>query len=163
MKECEVNKSDSYIPPCVFSSLCFCSQITATAFTYISAGCSLLREVVIDDVPTLSNRCVLVSLHGSEVRSEAMLRVVRKVHTLCPSPPQALVGGCRFLTSVSLLGAPHLSNAALMAIAKKTNLSTFGLEGEGFPQRAALTSNLRREGEPLPSTLTHREQPADGC
>lgn len=74
-------------------SLCFCSQITATAFTYISAGCGLLREVVIDDMPTLSDRCVLVSLRGSELRSEAMLRVVRKVHTLCrppPSPPRRL-------------------------------------------------------------------------
>lgn len=86
-------------------------------------------------MPTLSDRCVLVSQRGSQLRSEAMLRVVRRpTRSVPPSPhPQALVGGCRFLTSVSLLGAPHLSNAALMAIAKNTNLSTFGLEGEVSP------------------------------
>lgn len=31
---------------------------------------------------------------------------------------------------MSLLGAPHLSNAALMAIAENANLHTFALEGE---------------------------------
>lgn len=57
---------------------------------------------------------------------------VARVHPHALSS-QALVIGCPFLTSMSLLGAPHLSNAALMAIAKNTNLNTFGLEGEVFP------------------------------
>lgn len=66
--------------------------------------------------------------------------VQRRCLVVCTShalSSQALVGGCRFLTSISLLGAPHLSNAALMAIAGNANLHTFGLEGEVFPARRA--------------------------
>ena len=61
--------------------------------------------------------------------------------------PQALVGGCRFLTSVSLLGAPHLSNAALMAVAESADLHSFGLEGEAVP--AALISEGTRPTSPV--------------
>lgn len=46
--------------PWVFSLL---PQMTVNGFMSISAGCRLLREVVINDMPTLSDRCVLVRLH----------------------------------------------------------------------------------------------------
>lgn len=56
--------------------------MTVNGFTYISAGCRLLREVVIDDMPTLSDRCVLVSLHKSLVFNGDAWLWVR--HTLSP-------------------------------------------------------------------------------
>lgn len=39
--------------------------MTVKGFSYISAACGSLREVVMNDMPTLSDRCVLVSLHRS--------------------------------------------------------------------------------------------------
>ncbi len=38
------------------------SQMTTNGFRYVSAGCPSLREVVIDDMLTLSDSCVVVSL-----------------------------------------------------------------------------------------------------
>ncbi|MEQ2297708.1 hypothetical protein AMECASPLE_037385, partial [Ameca splendens] len=38
-----------------------CTQMTVNGFRYISAGCPSLREVVINDVPTLSDSCVLMA------------------------------------------------------------------------------------------------------
>uniref|UniRef100_A0A665TK41 F-box and leucine-rich repeat protein 13 n=1 Tax=Echeneis naucrates TaxID=173247 RepID=A0A665TK41_ECHNA len=39
-----------------------CTQMTVNGFKYISTGCPLLKELVIDDMPTLSDSCVLVGL-----------------------------------------------------------------------------------------------------
>uniref|UniRef100_A0A3Q0R7S9 F-box/LRR-repeat protein 15-like leucin rich repeat domain-containing protein n=1 Tax=Amphilophus citrinellus TaxID=61819 RepID=A0A3Q0R7S9_AMPCI len=39
-----------------------CTQITVNGFRYISAGCPSLKEIVINDMPTLSDTCVLVSV-----------------------------------------------------------------------------------------------------
>lgn len=56
--------------------------MTVNGFSYISAGCRLLREVVINDMPTLSDRCVLVSLHNSELCPKAMLGCVYLTHSV---------------------------------------------------------------------------------
>ncbi|XP_021162888.2 dynein regulatory complex subunit 6 isoform X1 [Fundulus heteroclitus] len=77
-----------------------CSQMTANGFRYISAGCLSLTEVVINDMPTLSDSCVL-----------------------------ALLTSCYCLSSVSLLWCPNLSDVALKAIAKASNLKFFSIEG----------------------------------
>lgn len=60
---------------------------------------------------------------------------VRSSHALSS---QALIDGCPSLSAISLLGAPHLSNAALAAIAENTNLDTFRLQGETFLPCAGL-------------------------
>lgn len=107
--------------------------MTLNGFTYISNGCCLLTEVVINDMPTLSDKCVLVGLRSPAVRSERCL----PAGTFHALSSQALIGGCRFLASISLLGSPHLSNAVLKVIAETTSLHSFGLEGE-LSQHAAL-------------------------
>ncbi|XP_047204061.1 dynein regulatory complex subunit 6 isoform X3 [Girardinichthys multiradiatus] len=76
-----------------------CTQMTVNGFRYISAGCPSLREIVINDVPTLSDSCVL-----------------------------ALLTRCYCLSSVSLLGCPHLSDVALKAMAEAAILKTFSIE-----------------------------------
>ncbi|XP_042351851.1 dynein regulatory complex subunit 6 [Plectropomus leopardus] len=77
-----------------------CTQMTVDGFRYISAGCPSLREIVIDDMPTLSDSCVL-----------------------------ALTARCRCLSAMSLLDAPHLSDVALKAIAEVAKLKSFRTEG----------------------------------
>ncbi|KAM9352391.1 F-box and leucine-rich repeat protein 13 [Symphorus nematophorus] len=77
-----------------------CTQMTVNGFRYISAGCPSLKEIVIDDMPTLSDSCVL-----------------------------ALIARCRCLSAISLLDAPHLSDIAFKAIAEVAKLKTFSTEG----------------------------------
>ncbi|KAK5867568.1 hypothetical protein PBY51_012043 [Eleginops maclovinus] len=77
-----------------------CTQMTLNGFRYISAGCPSLKEIVIDDMPTLSDSCVL-----------------------------ALTARCHCLCAISLLDAPHLSDIALEAIAEVAKLRTFRTEG----------------------------------
>ncbi|XP_045892771.1 dynein regulatory complex subunit 6 isoform X1 [Micropterus dolomieu] len=77
-----------------------CTQMTVNGFLYISAGCPSLKEIVINDMPTLSDSCVL-----------------------------ALTSRCRCLSAISLLDAPHLSDVAFKAIAKIAKLKTFSTEG----------------------------------
>uniref|UniRef100_A0A3Q3LL43 F-box and leucine-rich repeat protein 13 n=2 Tax=Mastacembelus armatus TaxID=205130 RepID=A0A3Q3LL43_9TELE len=77
-----------------------CTQMTVHGFKYISAGCPTLKEIVINDMPTLSDSCVL-----------------------------ALLAKCHCLTAISLLDAPHLSDIAFKAIAEVAKLKTFSTEG----------------------------------
>ncbi|XP_023284076.1 F-box/LRR-repeat protein 13 [Seriola lalandi dorsalis] len=77
-----------------------CTQMTVNGFKYISAGCPSLKEVVIDDMPTLSDSCVL-----------------------------ALLSRCRCLSAISLLDARHLSDVTFKAIAEAATLKTFSTEG----------------------------------
>ncbi|KAM7003476.1 F-box and leucine-rich repeat protein 13 [Tautogolabrus adspersus] len=77
-----------------------CTQMTVNGFSYISAGCPSLREIVINDMITLSDSCVL-----------------------------ALIARCRCLSAISLLDAPHLSDIAFKAIAEVAKLKSFSTEG----------------------------------
>uniref|UniRef100_A0A3Q0RAR9 F-box/LRR-repeat protein 15-like leucin rich repeat domain-containing protein n=1 Tax=Amphilophus citrinellus TaxID=61819 RepID=A0A3Q0RAR9_AMPCI len=77
-----------------------CTQITVNGFRYISAGCPSLKEIVINDMPTLSDTCVL-----------------------------ALLARCRCLSAISLLDAPHLSDITFKAIAEAAKLKSFSIEG----------------------------------
>ncbi|XP_053282386.1 dynein regulatory complex subunit 6 [Pleuronectes platessa] len=77
-----------------------CTQITVNGFTHLSAGCPSLREVVINDMPTLSDNCIL-----------------------------ALLASCRDLSAISLLDAPHLSDIAFKAISEAATLKSFSTEG----------------------------------
>uniref|UniRef100_A0A3B5BB65 F-box and leucine-rich repeat protein 13 n=1 Tax=Stegastes partitus TaxID=144197 RepID=A0A3B5BB65_9TELE len=78
-----------------------CTQMTVNGFRYISTGCPALKEIVINDMPTLSDSCVLVS---------------------------ALLAKCNCLSAISLLDAPHLSDIAFKAIAEAAKLKTFSTE-----------------------------------
>ncbi|XP_037307791.2 F-box and leucine-rich repeat protein 13 [Pungitius pungitius] len=77
-----------------------CTQMTVNGLRYISAGCPSLREIVINEMPTLSDSCFL-----------------------------ALIARCSCLSGISLLGAPHLTDVALKAIAEVAKLKTFRTEG----------------------------------
>ncbi|XP_036961772.1 dynein regulatory complex subunit 6 isoform X2 [Acanthopagrus latus] len=77
-----------------------CTQMTVNGFRYISEGCPSLKEIVIDDMPTLSDSCV-----------------------------SALIARCRCLSDISLLDAAHLSDVAIKAIAEVAKLKSFSTEG----------------------------------
>lgn len=122
--------------------------MTVDGFRYISAGCPSLKEIVINDMPTLSDSCVLVSFHqhitdfaqGQHPSSGKFKReteefalstcifvAAKKSLTLLL---QALIARCRCLSAISLLDAPHLSDVAFKAIAEVAKLKTFSTEGE---------------------------------
>ncbi|KAK2917973.1 hypothetical protein Q8A73_004719 [Channa argus] len=77
-----------------------CTQVTVSGFKYISAGCPSLKEIIINDMPTLSDSCVL-----------------------------ALLDRCHCLSAIFLLDASHLSDIAFKAIAERAKLKTFCTEG----------------------------------
>ncbi|XP_056596470.1 dynein regulatory complex subunit 6 [Triplophysa dalaica] len=77
-----------------------CSQITADGFSHVADACGSLQEIVLDDLPTLTDACV-----------------------------QALVSKCRTLTVISVLDSPYLSDVAFKAIAEVTSLTKFQIEG----------------------------------
>uniref|UniRef100_A0A671Y482 F-box and leucine-rich repeat protein 13 n=1 Tax=Sparus aurata TaxID=8175 RepID=A0A671Y482_SPAAU len=77
-----------------------CTQMTVNGFRYISDGCPSLKEIVIDDMPTLSDSCV-----------------------------SALIARCHCLSAISLLDAAHLSDVAVKAIAEVAKLKSFSTEG----------------------------------
>ncbi|XP_029908765.1 dynein regulatory complex subunit 6 isoform X2 [Myripristis murdjan] len=106
-----------------------CTQMTVVGFKYISAGCPLLKDIVINDMPTLSDTCILSCL-----------------------VQQPLVAKCRSLSAVSLLNAPHLSDAVLEAVAATVRLKAFSTEGSnritdtGWKALCRSSQGLRRLG-----------------
>ncbi|XP_030222446.1 dynein regulatory complex subunit 6 [Gadus morhua] len=86
----------------VHLNLSGCTQMTVDGFRYISTGCPSLKEIVINDMATLSDRCVV-----------------------------GLIAQCSSLCALSLLDTPHLSDAAFKAIAEVSKLKAFSTEGNG--------------------------------
>ncbi|XP_062318798.1 F-box and leucine-rich repeat protein 13 [Osmerus eperlanus] len=77
-----------------------CTQISVEGFRHIAAGCPSLQELVFNDMPTLTDSCVLA--------------LISKLHSL---------------SAVSLMDTPHLSDSAFKAIAEVANLRNFITEG----------------------------------
>uniref|UniRef100_A0A668S435 F-box/LRR-repeat protein 15-like leucin rich repeat domain-containing protein n=1 Tax=Oreochromis aureus TaxID=47969 RepID=A0A668S435_OREAU len=77
-----------------------CTQLTVNGFRYISAGCPALEEIVVNDMLTLSDSCVL-----------------------------ALLTRCHCLLAISLLDAPHLSDITFKAVAEAVKLKSLSIEG----------------------------------
>ncbi|XP_055078559.1 dynein regulatory complex subunit 6 [Periophthalmus magnuspinnatus] len=94
-----------------------CTQMTVNAFRYISAGCPALKQIVINDMPTLSDSCVM-----------------------------ALLSRCHCLSVISLLDAPNLSDLAFKAIAEVAKLRSLYIEGNNqltdVSWKALCTSSL---------------------
>ncbi|TKS73324.1 F-box/LRR-repeat protein 13 F-box and leucine-rich repeat protein 13 [Collichthys lucidus] len=124
-----------------------CTQMTVNGFRYISAGCPSLKEIVINDMPTLSDSCVLVSFHQhitdfAQGQHRSSRKFKRKTEEFALSTCifvaakksltlllQALIARCPCLSAISLLNARHLSDVAFKAIAEVAKLKTFSTEG----------------------------------
>uniref|UniRef100_A0AAV2KV96 F-box/LRR-repeat protein 15-like leucin rich repeat domain-containing protein n=1 Tax=Knipowitschia caucasica TaxID=637954 RepID=A0AAV2KV96_KNICA len=92
-------------------------QMTVSGFRYISAGCPSLKEIVINDMPTLSDSCVL-----------------------------ALLSGCHSISTVCLLDAPNLSDIALTAVADVAKLRSFNIEGNNQVSEVSWKALCSRSG-----------------
>ncbi|XP_048015444.1 dynein regulatory complex subunit 6 isoform X1 [Megalobrama amblycephala] len=77
-----------------------CSQISVDGFTYVAEACSSLQQIVLDDLPTLTDTCL-----------------------------QVLVSKCRSLTVISLLDSPFVSDVAFKTIAEVISLTKIQIEG----------------------------------
>ncbi|XP_075870871.1 F-box and leucine-rich repeat protein 13 [Nelusetta ayraudi] len=77
-----------------------CNQITVSSFKCISDACRSLREIVINDMPTLSDECL-----------------------------STLIARCHSLTSLSLMETPFLSDVSWNAIAGVAKLKSFSTRG----------------------------------
>ncbi|KAJ3596739.1 hypothetical protein NHX12_003142 [Muraenolepis orangiensis] len=86
----------------VHLNLSGCTQMTVDGFQHISTACPSLKEIVINDMATLSDECVV-----------------------------GLIARCSSLCSLSLLDTPHLSDVAFKAIAEVSKLEAFSTEGNG--------------------------------
>ncbi|XP_006266653.2 F-box and leucine-rich repeat protein 13 [Alligator mississippiensis] len=73
----------------IYLDLSGCIQISCDGFRYIASGCNKIQHLIINDMPTLTDRCI-----------------------------QALVEKCQQITSVVFLDSPHLSDTAFKALAE---------------------------------------------
>ncbi|XP_030411432.1 dynein regulatory complex subunit 6 isoform X2 [Gopherus evgoodei] len=73
----------------IYLDLSGCIQISVDGFRYIANSCSEIKHLVINDMPTLTDKCI-----------------------------QALVEKCQQIMSVVFLDSPHLSDVAFKALAE---------------------------------------------
>ncbi|KAM8972109.1 F-box and leucine-rich repeat protein 13 [Pelodytes ibericus] len=84
----------------IYLDLSGCNQISIDGFRFLAAGCTSLQQLKIHDTFTLTDNCIL-----------------------------ALLEKCQNITSVSLLGSPHLSDAAFKILAQGRKLVKIRIEG----------------------------------
>ncbi|XP_069484160.1 F-box and leucine-rich repeat protein 13 isoform X2 [Ambystoma mexicanum] len=84
----------------IYLDLSGCTQISVDGFKFVASGCSSLQHLKIDDMVTLTDSCIMVLLEK-----------------------------CQQIVSISLLGSPHLSDAAFKAIFQSRKLSKIRIEG----------------------------------
>ncbi|XP_029473008.1 dynein regulatory complex subunit 6 isoform X2 [Rhinatrema bivittatum] len=87
----------------IYLDLSGCTQISVDGFKFIAVGCNKLQYLKINDMITLTDSCIL-----------------------------PLMEQCQQLTSVSLLGSPHLSDAAFKALAQGKKLTKIRIEGNNW-------------------------------
>ncbi|XP_075455745.1 F-box and leucine-rich repeat protein 13 isoform X2 [Ascaphus truei] len=84
----------------IYLDLSGCTQITVDGFKCIAAGCSTLQQLKINDMFTLTDNCIL-----------------------------ALLENCQHITSVCLVGSPHLSDAGFKVLVQGRKLTKIKVEG----------------------------------
>ncbi|KAM4748907.1 F-box and leucine-rich repeat protein 13 [Rhinophrynus dorsalis] len=84
----------------IYLDLSGCTQISVDGFKFIAVGCSALQQLKTNDMFTLTDNCFL-----------------------------ALLEKCLHLFSISLLGSPHLSDAAFKVLAQGRKLAKIRIEG----------------------------------
>ncbi|XP_040199413.1 dynein regulatory complex subunit 6 [Rana temporaria] len=84
----------------IYLDLSGCTQISIDGFRYIAAGCGSLQHLKINDMFTLTDSCLVTLLEK-----------------------------CHNIGSVSLLGSPHLSDAAFKVLAHGKKLVKIRIEG----------------------------------
>ncbi|XP_069621221.1 F-box and leucine-rich repeat protein 13 [Ranitomeya imitator] len=84
----------------IYLDLSGCTQISVDGFRYIVDGCASLQHLKINDMFTLTDSCLTTLLEK-----------------------------CQNIVSISLLGSPHLSDAAFKILAQGRKLVKFRIEG----------------------------------
>ncbi|XP_016378661.1 F-box/LRR-repeat protein 13 [Sinocyclocheilus rhinocerous] len=91
-----------------------CSQISVDGFRYVAEACSSLQQIVLDDLPTLTDTCV-----------------------------QVLMSKCHALTAISLLDSPYLSDVTFKTIAEEISLTKIQIEGNNRMMDSSLKALCR--------------------
>ncbi|KAM9313239.1 F-box and leucine-rich repeat protein 13 [Gastrophryne carolinensis] len=84
----------------IYLDLSGCTQISVDGFKSVAVGCSYLQHLKINDMFTLTDNCIITLLEK-----------------------------CQNIASVSLLGSPHLSDAAFKVLAHRKKLQKIRIEG----------------------------------
>ncbi|XP_073508371.1 F-box and leucine-rich repeat protein 13 isoform X2 [Phyllobates terribilis] len=84
----------------IYLDLSGCTQISVDGFRYIADGCASLQHLKINDMFTLTDNCIITLLEK-----------------------------CQNIVSISLLGSPHLSDAAFKILAQGRKLVKIRIEG----------------------------------
>eukprot|EP00079_Xenopus_tropicalis_P023226 XP_012815465.1 PREDICTED: F-box/LRR-repeat protein 13 isoform X2 [Xenopus tropicalis] len=87
-------------PKLIYLDLSGCTQISVDGFTFLAAGCNSLQQLKINDMFTLTDKCIT-----------------------------ALLEKCQNILSISLLGSPHLSDVAFKVLAQGRKLAKIRIEG----------------------------------
>uniref|UniRef100_A0A672SIT0 F-box and leucine-rich repeat protein 13 n=1 Tax=Sinocyclocheilus grahami TaxID=75366 RepID=A0A672SIT0_SINGR len=93
-----------------------CSQISVDGFRYVAEACSSLQQIVLDDLPTLTDTCL-------------------QVHVL--------MSKCHALTAISLLDSPYLSDVTFKTIAEVISLTKIQIEGNNRMTDSSLKALCR--------------------
>ncbi|XP_056429458.1 dynein regulatory complex subunit 6 isoform X1 [Hyla sarda] len=87
----------------IYLDLSGCTQISVDGFRYLADGCSSLQHLKINDMFTLTDNCITTLLEK-----------------------------CQNILSISLLGSPHLSDAAFKILAQGRKLEKIRIEGNSL-------------------------------
>ncbi|CAG5958170.1 unnamed protein product [Menidia menidia] len=94
-----------------------CTQITLNGFRHISVGCPSLREVVINDMPTLTDGCILLTDVGWKALCSSSKGLCR-LHT----------AGCPRITDQGLRSVATLKNLQYLDISLCSRVSDVGIQ-----------------------------------
>ncbi|XP_039616960.1 dynein regulatory complex subunit 6 [Polypterus senegalus] len=84
----------------IYLDLSGCTQISVDGFRYIAEACSLLQQLEMNSVPTLTDSCIM-----------------------------ALTSKCQQVKIISVQDSPHLSDTAFKAMGESWNLKKIRIEG----------------------------------
>ncbi|XP_068132322.1 F-box and leucine-rich repeat protein 13 isoform X2 [Hyperolius riggenbachi] len=98
----------------IYLDLSGCTQISVDGFKHIAAGCSSVQHLKINDMFTLTDNCIITLLEK-----------------------------CQNITSVSLLGSPHLTDSAFKVLAHGKKLVKIRIEGNNWITDASIKAISR--------------------
>uniref|UniRef100_A0A3B4EZ18 F-box and leucine rich repeat protein 13 n=1 Tax=Pundamilia nyererei TaxID=303518 RepID=A0A3B4EZ18_9CICH len=106
-----------------------CTQLTVAGFRYISAGCPALEEIVINDMLTLSDSCVLVSVNHDVTACLSWPKsLLRCVLTCSPGLRRLHAAECPGMTDASLKSVASLQHLRYLNISYCNRVTDVGVQ-----------------------------------
>uniref|UniRef100_A0A3Q2VA30 F-box/LRR-repeat protein 15-like leucin rich repeat domain-containing protein n=1 Tax=Haplochromis burtoni TaxID=8153 RepID=A0A3Q2VA30_HAPBU len=106
-----------------------CTQLTVAGFRYISAGCPALEEIVINDMLTLSDSCVLVSVNHDVTACLSWPKSLLRCVLTCSQGLRRLhAAECPGMTDASLKSVASLQHLRYLNISYCNRVTDVGVQ-----------------------------------